>query len=220
MRAQNNLVKREFLNQWVPRGATVLDVGCGQGGDIHKWRHIGVSKLVGVDPNPWAIQEARRRSQGSFGEFHVGDICSAPHNQLFDVVCYNFSLQYQSLELLDEVTSRLRSDGKGLFLGIVTDSTRLDEASANGIDVQKVDSGHIRVYIPDTPYYANGPIVEPILDKHEFIRKAEQLGLVLKLWEPFSMYAKFVFSYAPSSSSDETTPDTFTRGSHIHTVDK
>lgn len=193
IREQNNIIKREFLNKWVSRGASVLDVGCGQGGDIHKWRHIGVSKLVGIDPNPWAIQEAKRRSRGIFGTFHVGDIRSAPCDKLFDVICYNFSLQYQPLELLGEITHRLVKDG--LFIGIITDSTRLDKCEENGIHIEKVDTNHIKVYIPDTPYYANGPVIEPVLDKTVFIQSAQQEGLKLLLWEPFSIYAKFVFKY-------------------------
>ncbi len=187
LRKRNNDIKRVFLTQWVQKGSRVLDVGCGQGGDIHKWKHIGVS-LVGVDPNPWAIEEARRRSQGKYGTFIVGDIRSAPV-ELFDVICYNFSLQYQPLELLSEVTKRLKPSG--LLIGTVTNSTESHEE----IQIEKIDSERIRVYIPDTPYYANGPVIEPILDKRALITKAHELGLELLLWETFSVYAKFVFRY-------------------------
>lgn len=193
LRAENNLIKRNFLNEWVSPGSYVLDVGCGQGGDIHKWNYIGVNKLVGVDPNEWAIQEAFRRNRYDGFSFIVGDIRSAPLEQ-FDVVCYNFSLQYQPVELLEEVTKRLRRGG--LFIGIVTDPSRLDKAASDGILVtQSDDPGKIRVYIPDTPYYANGPVTEPLLDKERFFSLAETLGLELQIWEPFSMYAKFVFVY-------------------------
>ncbi len=190
LRKENNNIKREFLNTWVERGSFVLDVGCGQGGDIHKWRHLGVT-LFGIDPSVPAIQEAIRRSKG-YGTFDVGTIKSAPVEQ-FDVICYNFSLQYQSLELLPEVTKRLKPGG--LLIGVVTDSTRISEALANGIHVEKLSDGEISVWIPDTPYYANGPITEPILDREELIREAEKYKLKLLLWDPFSIYAKFVFKY-------------------------
>lgn len=190
IRLQNNLIKRELLNKWVQKGSSVLDVGCGQGGDLHKWRHLEVS-LVGVDPNSIAIEEARRRSRG-YGVFIVGDIKSA-HAEQFDVICYNFSIQYQSLELFDEIVRRLNPNG--LLIGITTDSTRLNEASINGIQLMPIDTSHISVYIPDTPYYANGPVIEPILNRKNFIQTASDHGLELVNWDPFSIYAKFVFRY-------------------------
>jgi SAM-dependent methyltransferase len=191
IRKTNNVIKRDFLNEWVTKGSFVLDVGCGQGGDLHKWRHLGVT-LFGIDPSTPAIQEAIRRSKG-YGTFDVGTIQSAPPEQ-FDVICYNFSLQYQSIKLFHEITNRLRPGG--LLLGIVTDSTRISESLANGIHVEKVPGdSKISVWIPDTPYYANGPVTEPILDREVLIREAEKNGLKLLLWDPFSIYAKFVFKY-------------------------
>jgi SAM-dependent methyltransferase len=190
LRKQNNLIKRDFLNKWVRFGSRVLDVGCGQGGDIHKWRHIGVD-LFGIDPSSPAIQEAIRRSHG-YGVFNVGTIKSAPFEQ-FDVICYNFSIQYQSLSDMHEITRRLAHGG--LLIGITTDSTQLHKAQENGIIVNQTDNDHISVFIHDTPYYANGPVVEPILDKTKFIQSAQQEGFELLLWEPFSIYAKFVFRY-------------------------
>lgn len=191
IRVQNNLIKRDFLNTWVKKGSKVLDVGCGQGGDLHKWKHIGV-KLTGVDPNPWAIEEARRRSKNQYGTFIVGDIRSAPLEQ-YDVICYNFSLQYQPLELFQEIVKRLKKGG--LFLGIVTDSTRLFEGGDSQIHIERVDEDHIRVFIPDTPYYAHGPIVEPLVDKDKLIHTANEHNMELVYWDSFSIYSKFVFKY-------------------------
>jgi SAM-dependent methyltransferase len=191
LRTRNNTVKRDLLTQWVPPGSKVLDVGCGQGGDVHKWRTLRVN-LTGIDPNPVAIQEAIRRSRG-YGTFRTGTIVDAPH-ELYDVVCYNFSLQYQPIELMTEVTRRLRPGG--LFLGVVTDSSRLSSAAEDGISVQYISSRDtISVYIPDTPYYANGPVEEPILEKYALFERLKELGFIHVLWEPFSMYAKFVFRY-------------------------
>lgn len=197
IRKENNAVKRDLIQKWVPIDSSVLDVGCGQGGDIHKWSHSHVRRLVGIDPNPKAIEEARRRSKGrAWATFDVGTIESAPLEH-FDVICYNFSLQYQPLDLLPEITRRLKSGswGRGLFIGTVTDSTRLGLAHMYGISVESIGPDRIKVYIPDTPYYANGPVVEPVIEKDVLIREAEKLGLRLEIWEPFSIYAKFVFKY-------------------------
>jgi ubiquinone/menaquinone biosynthesis C-methylase UbiE len=195
IRKENNAVKRDLIQKWVPVGSHVLDVGCGQGGDLHKWMHVGIKKLIGIDPNPSAIEEARRRGKGRpWATFHVGTIESAPTiDEHFDVICYNFSLQYQSIELLPEIVRRLKSNG--LLIGTVTDSTRIGLAHMYGISVESVAPDRIKVYIPDTPYYANGPVIEPVLEKDVLIYEAAKLGLRLELWEPFSIYAKFVFKY-------------------------
>jgi SAM-dependent methyltransferase len=194
IRKENNEIKKNLIQKWVPVGASVLDVGCGQGGDIHKWTHARIGRLIGIDPNPSAIEEARRRGKGkTWATFDVGTIESAPL-ELFDVICYNFSLQYQSLDLLPEITRRLKPGG-GCLIGTVTDSTRLSLAHMYGISVENTHTGHIQVYIPDTPYYANGPVIEPVLEKDVLIHEAAKIGLRLEIWEPFSIYAKFVFRY-------------------------
>jgi SAM-dependent methyltransferase len=191
LRIRNNTLKRELLSEWVHRGAKVLDVGCGQGGDVHKWKTLHAN-LTGIDPNPGAIQEAIRRSRG-YGKFLVGTITDAPR-ETYDVVCYNFSLQYQPLDLMTEVTKRLRPGG--LLIGVVTDSSRLASAAEDGISVTYIPSSNmIRVYIPGTPYYANGPVDEPILEKHMLFERLKELGFTNLVWEPFSMYSKFVFRY-------------------------
>ena len=194
IRKENNEIKKNLIQKWVPVGANVLDVGCGQGGDIHKWTHARIGRLIGIDPNPSAIEEARRRGKGkTWATFDVGTIESAPL-ELFDVICYNFSLQYQSLDLLPEITRRLKPGG-GCLIGTVTDSTRLSLAHMYGISVENTHPDHIQVYIPDTPYYANGPVIEPVLEKDVLIHEAAKIGLRLEIWEPFSIYAKFVFRY-------------------------
>jgi len=190
MRRTNNDIKREFLQKWVPKGSKVLDAGCGQGGDIHKWRSLEV-EYTGFDPNPVAIQEARRRA-GKLGwrpRFIVGLIRDAPDEQ-FDVVCYNFSFQYQDPSEYQEILRRLRPGG--LLLGIVPDPDRFGEASKNGI--QLFDGsvpGKIGVYISGVPYYERGPVEEPVVTREKV---TSDLGLVPILWgESFSIYSKFVF---------------------------
>lgn len=191
IRERNNFIKRTLLNTYVPKGSKVLDIGCGQGGDLHKWKHLGV-ELTGVDPNKWAIEEAKRRSKG-YGTFLIGDILSAPLEQ-YDVICYNFSLQYQSLDLFSEIVKRLKKPN-GILIGVVTDQTLLGNGKEDGIEIENIDDKYIKVYIPDTPYYANGPVMEPILNKNKLFQEAMKNDMEIVLWETFSIYAKFVFRY-------------------------
>jgi SAM-dependent methyltransferase len=191
MRKVNNDIKREFLNTWVPRGASVLDVGCGQGGDLHKWRAIGVTNLTGIDPNPFAIEEAKRRSRG-YGTFKVGTILDIPFGSKFDVICYNFSIQYEDPKNYRYLATLLNPGGK--LIGITPDKSRFEFASEDGIVLGKISNGEVSVWIPDTPYYANGAIVEPVLDCETFIKNMNDSNLNLVLFgESFSIYSKFVF---------------------------
>jgi SAM-dependent methyltransferase len=183
IRKDNNEIKRNFLQEWVKPKSNVLDVGCGQGGDVHKWRNIGVI-LTGIDPSDTAIQEAKRRSRG-FGNYMTGFIYNAPID-MYDVICYNFSLQYQPIEYMNEITNRLKPGG--LLIGVVTDPNRIHLADMYGIQVKKVNPDTISVYIPDTPYYSNGPVEEPLFKKYEYLKRFKCIS-----WVEFSIYAKFVF---------------------------
>jgi len=42
-------------------GPFLLDLSCGRGGDIHKWRKSGFKNITGVDVNEDAIHEAKKR---------------------------------------------------------------------------------------------------------------------------------------------------------------
>jgi SAM-dependent methyltransferase len=192
MRRTNNDIKREFLNRWVKKGSKVLDAGCGQGGDIHKWHALNVD-YTGFDPNPLAIDEARRRAYKMnwkiLPKFLVGLVSDAPVEQ-FDIVCYNFSFQYQDPSGYPEIVKRLRPGG--LLLGIVPDPTRFGEGQNNGISIfQGSIPGKVGIYIPGTPYYEGGPIEEPVVTRESV---TSLLGLDTVLWgESFSIYSKFVF---------------------------
>ena len=192
MRRTNNDIKREFLQKWVPKGSKVLDAGCGQGGDIHKWNSLAV-EYTGFDPNQGSIEEARRRSSrlawSTKPTFITGTIKDAP-DEKFDVICYNFSFQYQDPSGYADIISRLKPDG--LLLGIVPDPERFGEASKNGIQIFDGSiPGKIGVYIAGTPYYEGGPIEEPVVYREQVV---ESLGIEPILWgESFSIYSKFVF---------------------------
>lgn len=49
MRAFNNWIKSNLIVTYCRQGAEVLDIGCGRGGDIVKFAHANVAKVVGTD---------------------------------------------------------------------------------------------------------------------------------------------------------------------------
>ena len=126
IRKHHNLLKRRLIQDTVNPESNVLDVGCGFGGDLHKWQSLN-TWLTACDPEPSAIQEAHKRSGNIKYQVRllVGDITACPI-ELFDVVCFNFSLHYifQSEQLfrtsIEHIVNRMRPGGK--LIGCIPDS--------------------------------------------------------------------------------------------------
>jgi hypothetical protein len=91
-----------------------------------------------------------------------------------------------------EIKKRLKVGGN--LIGIIPDPTRLDYALEHGIHVSHVSDKELSVWIPDTPYYTNGPVSEPLVHSKDLIEKLEDIGFKCVLYgDSFSMYSKFVF---------------------------
>jgi len=214
----HNDAKRRLIESQVLRGSVVLDVGCGRGGDLHKWKNCIV---YGVDPDPDSIAEANKRARecgyDSWAKFSVGDIHDAPMLP-FDIVCYNFSFQYlfKSTDFLRsslvQIANRLRVGGK--LIGVVPDAeyiTRLPNKWSDKLgntiergpysDISQQVGNMILVKVADGPYYSGGFIPEPLCYK-EFL--FQEIGEMFELesWTKMvpettglitDIYSKFIF---------------------------
>lgn len=199
---------------------TVLDVGCGRGGDIHKWNKLRCT-VVGVDPCTDSIKEAEKRiAQSNYNNIVVmcGDITNV-NDCIFDIVCYNFSLHYIYINqyVFDNSIKYIIDCVKpgGYFIGVVPDASKIlklplywMDPKGNTIErgpamstTHKYFGQMILVNMKDGPYYANGGIPEPLCHK-EFLFTALCEHFELVSWEPFQntlngcitdVYSKFVF---------------------------
>lgn len=61
IRKYNNLVKSVLLSEFVPEKACVLDLACGHGQDLMKFKSKRLKMFVGTDISEAALNEARRR---------------------------------------------------------------------------------------------------------------------------------------------------------------
>lgn len=61
MRKFHNAVKKYMLETTFKKGDVINDWGTGRGGDIDKWRKIGISKVYAVEPNEENVEELNRR---------------------------------------------------------------------------------------------------------------------------------------------------------------
>lgn len=219
MRKHHNQIKRELIQRTVSCGNRVLDVGAGQGGDLHKWNDIGV-RLDMCDPDKESLIEAQRRASqlrnNHMGlSVYEGDIMSTP-NKKYDIICYNFSIHYifESKKLFEtsitNIRKRLKPGGK--LIGCIPNSdfimmhTSFSDKHGNFITRKPDDTGwgefgeKLYVHIEDTPYYKDGPRPEPIAYKDLLVTRLQEHNIFLVEWKPFEspwemsqMYSTFIF---------------------------
>ena len=212
VRRDHNFSKRKLIQSVAKKGNDILDVGCGFGGDLQKWDSCNVN-ITMCEPNWTSLEEAKRRAKEmNIGvEFHHGDIFACPEKE-YDIICYNFSLQYifetqDFLEKsLNEITKRLKKGG--LLIGCIPDSEQLkefhpfiDEFENTFVIDEYQDKVH--VYLSDTPYYKNGPIAEPIANRWVLERMLSDRGITMRQWTKLvfkrnakkisSLYSQFIF---------------------------
>ena len=172
LRSFNNWAKSTLIRQYCRKEASVLDLCCGKGGDIHKWKLSGCGHYVGMDISEHAINHAVER----FKKYDKRDIFPAifvkkadvsdssldinyiiPHYVQFDIVSCQMSMHYvfnseQSVRtLLNIVTSRLVPGGH--FIGTIPDSNVLVKklrASKEATD----ESGKTRVFTFGNSFYS------------------------------------------------------------------
>jgi SAM-dependent methyltransferase len=215
IRRNHNDAKRQLIQSVTKEGHQILDVGCGFGGDLQKWRSCGC-RINMCDPNSESLKEAKRRAENMHisVNFYEGDIHNCPKRK-FDIICYNFSLHYifQTRDLffnsLAAIKARMKPGGK--LIGIIPDSEQImfktpmeDEMGNFFVTKQKANGGFgekLFVYLTDTPYYADGAKSEPIAFKDLLITYLEDMGFSLELWQGLTgnkiseMYSKFIFVY-------------------------
>lgn len=215
MRKLHNALKRQLIESMCEQDSVVLDVGCGRGGDVQKWRS---RNLTCVDPDEESLQEARRRFPNQ--KFILGDISAAPLGP-YSIVCYNFSFQYTcaSEELfrntIREIVARTKPGSK--LIGVIPDShfilsqpAKYTDSLGNYFMRNETKTGNgdfgetLWVCVKDTLYYENNdPKPEPIAYKDIIIQSLMDVGFQLDVWKPFSscttgfitdMYSEFIFT--------------------------
>tara|TARA_B110000858_G_C17795129_1_gene471998 strand:+ start:712 stop:1431 length:720 start_codon:yes stop_codon:yes gene_type:complete len=222
LRRLHNNEKRILIESVSKKGASVLDVGCGFGGDLQKWYKVGVNISM-CEPCLEALNEAKNRAKNMKMRvnFYHGDIFNCP-NRKYDIICYNFALHYifQTKEMfhgaMREIKKRMKPGG--VFIGIIPDSEKIIfktpfvDNMGNFFKMKDTSNGQfgekLFVHLTDTPYYAEGPKSEPIAHKDLLITYLEDHGFTMNQWEslkgnPISeLYSKFIFVYRNDRTTD------------------
>ncbi|BGP37917.1 mRNA cap guanine-N7 methyltransferase [Rhodotorula kratochvilovae] len=127
----------------------VLDLGCGKGGDLHKWTRAGTEEYVGVDIAAVSIAQAQQRYDTMRGQrfparFFTLDCFESSIEEIlppetasrpFDVVSMQFCMHYAfeteaKVRMMLENVTRFLKPG-GVFLGTIPDAKNLFEHLEN-----------------------------------------------------------------------------------------
>jgi SAM-dependent methyltransferase len=188
LRKNHNDLKFKFLQSLsLPPGTRVLDVGCGFGGDFHKWSRLRTS-FIGVDPSEDSLKEARKRFR--WASLIHGTIFDVPKELRFDCICFNFSLQYCKpfmKETIEAAGNLLTDDG--ILVGVVPDGDLITDSSEY---CTRNSDGTLTMYIPGVPYYdMYGAVTEPIVTRADL----DTQKFTIEKWNDFypgSIYSTFI----------------------------
>ena len=71
LRSFNNCIKYILINKYGKPDGTVLELGCGKGGDLAKWGMLGTRQFVGIDLSDESIREAIKRYRNGRYDFQA-----------------------------------------------------------------------------------------------------------------------------------------------------
>ncbi len=142
----------------IPAGATVLDVGCGAGGEAIFLARLGF-RAIGVDASAEAIEIAGRRATeaGVEIDFHLADATGLPLADgsidfAMDRGCCHVIDRDRRRDYARELHRVLRPGALFLLRGAAADD---DEEGVVAVDAQEID----RVFVRGTYAFSHGPIV-------------------------------------------------------------
>lgn len=103
IRKLHNEKKMQILLSIQPLDATVLDLCCGRGGDIIKYKKAGVKEVLMIDQDEISLDEGQQRAASidadifTFQKYNLAEkihIFRTKNNQRFDIVIIHFAIHY------------------------------------------------------------------------------------------------------------------------------
>ncbi len=143
-RSNSSIINLRNFNNWLKgvlisehcnksRARCVLDLACGKGGDLPKWKHTRIDRLIGIDIAELSIEEARKRYSQmrprfdaeyfALDAFHKSWSNVINRDQIFDLIScqfayhYSFETEESAKHSIAEVAKQLRAGGR--FIGTI-----------------------------------------------------------------------------------------------------
>lgn len=210
-RTCHNFVKSCIISRFINPGSRVLDMCCGNGGDINKLKSAGCVQYIGVDISQGACERAQARLENKqlSGDVIVIDAFGSEmleivtHLRPFDVVNCQFALHY-SFDSAEHAGSALQIVSKalklgGVFIGTVADGDKLDaRRTALGkkfgdryfkVAFEKQEPSEFGDAYAFTFNGAVDNLTEYATRQITFRQLAESVGLRVDMWENMSKLA-------------------------------
>lgn len=103
----------------IDEGMSVLDIGCGAGGDLIKLAgRYNLDHVVGIDPSGQLIEEAKTAKGNLAINFHVADLEHYDTAKKFDRILIRHALHLiqDPKKAVKQTVGLLKSDGKAIFV--------------------------------------------------------------------------------------------------------
>lgn len=207
LRTFHNWIKAALLQRYAVPGGAALDLCCGKGGDLLKWKAAGVAEVYMVDIARGAVEAARARAaqiRGPATWFHVADcfrddLAAVLPPTPVEVVSCQFSLHYACDSaatlrgLLRNATARLRVGGVlvATFLDGDAVRARFPTGTSNSVfrldvDARTARSGGFGRQCTFSLEGSVDAVPEYLVARADLCTVAAELGLHCIQWVPFA----------------------------------
>lgn len=233
VRRYHNRVKEKALEEAsriarVTAPLSLLDLACGPGSDMLKWKRLGLSDVLALDASEGAILEARRRygrlGSGASYRFVIANVCDRLHRyagaERWSIVTCNMAIHYMMRDderfasFMDAVAEALKPGG--VFAGTLMNGDRLErllgargEHRSDLMTVVRRGESELEVDMKDTYYFEKGPSEEPLVRPERLIGAALSRGLRLVGWTNFPEYVRVPPGYPAEAATLSSVYDVF-----------
>jgi len=126
MRKYHNIIKQNILSNYK---GSLLDIGTGNGGDIHKWKNF--RKIICIEPDHEKIKSLKERVSKSSIKNRItiiqNDIQKVQFDNVFNVATCFFALNDFTYSDISEMLKNIKNNIKGQFIVIFFDYKLFNE---------------------------------------------------------------------------------------------
>lgn len=178
----HNFIKAVLIKRFISSKSRILDLGCGQGGDLIKIKYTQPSLYIGIDSSHTAITGAQKRCNNLKlkyrCKFFVLDFTKNSNwgDNLYNVINSQFSVHF-AFENDEKANFTFKNISKylcedGLFIGTIPNHSQFKT------------SEEVTVKLPGDDRYCK----EYAVTSDDFIKMCEKYGLSLILFESFDIF--------------------------------